>query len=143
MDKQNKIRIPVYVYPDLLRRMDSWVGADDNGSRSEFINDAVRFYLGYLTAEDMTEYLNATLVAVIRGAIEDSLNRLGRMVFKWCVELNMALHMIAAHFGVPRMDRDGLRAFAEDEVRRSNGRISFDHALDVQVLDNDSGDGDD
>lgn len=80
----------------------------------------------------MTGYLNAAIVAAIRGTIKDSLHRLGRMVFKWCVELNMALHTIAAHFGVREADRERLRDFAEDEVRRSNGHTSFDHALDVQ-----------
>ena len=140
MKQENKTRIPVYIHPGLLRRVDGWVEEDNCSSRSEFIEKALRFYLGYLSSEDMTDYLSTALVAVIRGTLEDSLHRLGRMVFKWCVELNMGLHMLAAHFGVEDADRQALRNFAEDEVRRSNGRISFDHALDVQVDDNDSED---
>lgn len=132
MKEENKTRIPVYICPDLLARVDGWVSEEGSKSRSEFIDHALRFYMGYLSSEDVTGYLNAAIVAVIRGTIEDSLHRLGRMVFKWCVELNMALHTIAAHFGVRETDRERLRNFAEDEVRRSNGRISFDHALDVQ-----------
>ena len=132
MKQENKTRIPVYIHPSLLRRVDGWVEEDNCDSRSEFIEKALRFYLGYLSSEDMTDYLSAALVTVIRGTMEDSLHRLGRMVFKWSVELNMGLHMLAAHFGLEDADRQALRDFAEDEVRQSNGRISFDHALDVQ-----------
>ena len=133
MKEENKTKIPVYIYPGLLSRVDGWVSEEGSKSRSEFIDHALRFYMGYLSSEDVTEYLNAATVAVIRGTIEDSLHRLGRMVFKWCVELNMALHTIAAHFGVREVDREQLHDFAEDEVRRSNGQISFGHALDVQL----------
>jgi len=39
---------------------------------------------------------------------------------------------VAAHFGDAIEDQQELRDFAIDEVKRSCGQISFDHALDVQ-----------
>ena len=54
------------------------------------------------------------------------------LLFKWCVELNMSCHTIAAHFGDTEIERDALRAYAVREVKESCGQISFDNALDVQ-----------
>ena len=88
---------------------------DNCANRSEFVEKALRYYMGHLASEDVTDYLSDATVAVIRGSIEDSLHRLGRMVFKWCVELNVALRTVAAHFGVREVDRERLHDFAEDE----------------------------
>ena len=41
-------------------------------------------------------------------------------------------HTIAAHFRADPINRRELRAYAVDEVRRTNGQISFDAALDQQ-----------
>ena len=68
----------------------------------------------------------------MRGILDDSNNRLRSLLFKWCVELNMACHAIAAHFKVDEIDRRELRRYAVDEVKRTYGRISFDNALDMQ-----------
>ena len=46
------------------------------------------------------------------------------------IELNMACHTIAAHFGASEIERRELRAFAACEVKETNGQISFDHALE-------------
>ena len=82
MKEETKIKTAIWIYPSLLQRVDSWLEEDNCNSRSEFVSKALRFYIGHLCAEDVTEYLNTSLVAAIRGTLEDNLNRLGRMVFK-------------------------------------------------------------
>lgn len=101
-------------------------------TRSEFIEKALRFYMGYLGSCDTTEYLSKALVTMIRGTLENHNNRLRSLLFKWCVELNMMCHTIAAHFRADPIDRKELRAYAVDEVKRTNGQISFSNALDTQ-----------
>lgn len=44
----------------------------------------------------------------------------------------MMCHTIAAHFRADPIDRKELRAYAVDEVKRTNGQISFSSALDTQ-----------
>ena len=48
------------------------------------------------------------------------------------VEVNMMSHTVAAHFRADPVNRRELRAYAVDEVLRTNGKISFDDALDLQ-----------
>ena len=139
MAEENKKRTAVWLSPRLIRRMDSWLEEDNCSTRSEFIEKALRFYMGYLATEDTSEYLSQALVDTLQGIVADNSNRLRTMIFKWCVELNMMGHTIAAHFRADPINRRELRAYAVDEVKRTNGQISFDRALDQQrrFLDDD------
>ena len=139
MSEENKKRTAVWLSPGVIRRMDSWLEEDNCSTRSEFIEKALRFYMGYLSTEDTSEYLSQALVDTLQGIVADHSNRLRTMIFKWCVELNMMGHTIAAHFRADPINRRELRAFAVDEVKRTNGQISFDRALDQQrrFLDDD------
>lgn len=139
MSDENKKRTAVWLSPGVIRRMDSWLEEDNCSTRSEFIEKALRFYMGYLSTEDTSEYLSQALVDTLQGIVADNSNRLRTMIFKWCVELNMMGHTIAAHFRADPINRRELRAFAVDEVKRTNGQISFDRALDQQrrFLDDD------
>mgnify|MGYP002543493476 FL=1 len=139
MSEENKKRTAVWLSPGVIRRMDSWLEEDNCSTRSEFIEKALRFYMGYLATEDTSEYLSQALVDTLQGIVADNSNRLRTMIFKWCVELNMMGHTIAAHFRADPINRRELRAYAVDEVKRTNGQISFDRALDQQrrLLDDD------
>ena len=139
MSDENKKRTAVWLSPGVIRRMDSWLEEDNCSTRSEFIEKALRFYMGYLATEDTSEYLSRALVDTLQGIVADNSNRLRTMIFKWCVELNMMGHTIAAHFRADPINRRELRAYAVDEVKRTNGQISFDRALDQQrrLLDDD------
>ena len=131
-DEQNKKKTTLWIHPDLILRMDSWLEHDNCKSRSEFIDKALRFYMGYLSAGDTSDYLCSSLVTTLRGTLENNNNRMRSLLFKWAVELNLAVHTIAAHFDVREGDRDRLRWYAIEEVKRTNGQISFDHAVEMQ-----------
>ena len=132
MEEQNKKKMTIYLPLSVLQRMDAWLAEDNCKSRNEFIEKALRFYMGYLSTEDTSEYLSRALVDTLRGTLADNENRLRTLLFKLCVEVNMMSHTVAAHFRADPVNRRELRAFAVDEVLRTNGKISFDDALDLQ-----------
>ena len=132
MAEENKIKTTIWIYPSLLQRVDSWLAQDNCDSRSEFIDNAVRFYIGYLTSGDVSAYLSQALVATLKGTMDENSNRQRALLFKLCVEVNMLCHTMAAHYRADEIDRRDLRAFAVREVKETNGQVSFDHALDVQ-----------
>jgi hypothetical protein len=132
MEEEKRTKNTVWLKPSIVSRMDGWMKAENCKSRGEFIEKALRFYMGYLASEDTSEYLSRALVDTLRGILADNANRLRSLIFKWCVELNMMGHTIAAHFHTAPINRRELRAYSVDEVRRTNGQISFDDALDQQ-----------
>ena len=88
--------------------------------------------MGYLSAEDTSEFPSRALVNTLCGIVADNANRLRSLIFKWCVELNMMGHTVAVHFHADPINRRELCAYSVDEAKRTNGQISFDDALDQQ-----------
>ena len=132
MDEENRLKITLWLKPGIVRWMDGWLEEDNCKSRGEFAEKALRFYMGYLATEDTSEYLSRAMVDTLRGTLADDENRLRTLLFKLCVEVNMMGHTVAAHFRADPVNRRELRAYAVDEVLRTNGKIRFDDALDLQ-----------
>lgn len=138
--RQTQVRDVVYaiqpktirLYPETRRQMDSWLEESNSKNRNEFVEKALRFYMGYLGTENITEYLSDALVATLRGIIADSTNRTNSILFKCAVEQGIMAHTIAAHFRDTLEDRRALRGYVVDEVKRTNGQIKFEDAQDVQ-----------
>ena len=112
--------------------MDSSLEPANCQSRSEFVEKALHFYMGYLASEDITEYLSKALLTNLRGILDSNNDRMRSLLFKLCVETNMMMHVIAAHFKDDVGDLRALRGYAADEVKHTYGRISFDSAVKVQ-----------
>ena len=98
MEEKVKRKTTFWLPPDIIDRMDGWLKADNCRSRNEFVEKALRFYMGYLGTEDNTAYLSQAILTAIQGTLDDNNNRLCRILFKCAVELNMLCHTIAAHF---------------------------------------------
>lgn len=88
MEHENKTRIPAWLRPSTIRRMGGWLETANCKSRSEFIEKSLHFYMGYLGAEDASEYLPNALTATLRGIVADSTNRTNGILFKCAVEPN-------------------------------------------------------
>ena len=132
MEEKVKKKTTFWLPPGMIDRMDSWLKADNCRSRNEFVEKALRFYMGYLSTEDNTAYLSKAILTAIQGTLDDNNNRLCRIIFKWAVELNMMCHTIAAHFRADPIHTRELRAYAVDEVKRANGQVSFESAVHQQ-----------
>lgn len=131
-EKDNKEAATLWLRPSMMKKIDAALPLAKCSSRSEFADKAFRYYLDHLIANDVNSYIAEELREEFRKAAVENENRLRSLLFKWAVELNMLCHTIAAHYRVDEIDRRALRAFAIDEVKKSCGQVSFDHALDVQ-----------
>ena len=94
----NKKSTTIWLRPSVISRMDGWLEADNCQSRSEFVDKALRFYMGYLGTEDNTTYISQAILTAIQGTMDLNNHRLQTILFKCAVELNMLCHTIAAHF---------------------------------------------
>ena len=128
----NKKSTTIWLRPSVISRMDGWLEADNCQSRSEFVDKALRFYMGYLGTEDNTTYISQAILTAIQGTLELNNLRLQTILFKCAVEQGIMAHTIAAHFRDTMEDRRALRGYVVDEVKRTNGQIRFEDAQDVQ-----------
>ena len=74
----NKKSTTIWLRPSVISRMDGWLEADNCQSRSEFVDKALRFYMGYLGTEDNTTYISRAILTAIQGTLDDNNNRLCR-----------------------------------------------------------------
>ena len=91
----DKTKFSIRVDTALLELADAYIRDSTVQSRTELIEDALRFYLGYLTTKKAEDYLLQSLSSVMTGTVQDSENRLARMDFKLSVELSKLCHLIA------------------------------------------------
>ena len=131
-NKDNKEPTTLWLRPSTMGKVDAALAIAKCKSRSEFVEEAIRYYLDHLISCDVHEYLTKELRDEFHKAAVENENRMRSLIFRWAVELNMMCHTIAAHFRADPINRRELRAFAVKEVMDTNGNVSFDHALDVQ-----------
>ncbi len=133
-EKQTEIkeRIPLWLYPSTLAAIDKSLSTSNCKSRSEFIEQAVLFYIGYLSSNDACDYLPPALVSAIKGTIQATENRLARLLFKQAVELDMMMNILAAGMEVSESTLKGLRERCVQEVRQTGGNITFLDAVRYQ-----------
>lgn len=69
---KDKIKFAAYLHPETLDKIKELYRGDDCSSKSEFIEKAVRFYIGYLTAEDKSNYLPNMFLSNMRAIASES-----------------------------------------------------------------------
>lgn len=96
MEKEKKIRIPLWIYPSVEEKIQKNFEVDNCKSPSEFIEKAILFYCGYLASEEYRQYLPNVLVSTMQGSLDSFEDRMATLLFKIAVELSMMLHVTAA-----------------------------------------------
>ena len=95
-----KVRKAFYMEEELLEQIDALLPQADVRSRNEFVNQALRFYIGYLTSEKIENYMLTTISSVMHATVKDSENRMARAMYKLAVETSKLSHVIAYSHGV-------------------------------------------
>lgn len=130
--KETKRRFQLWIKPSVLAMAAKHMEEDNCASQSEFIEKAVRFYAGYLSAEGNRNYLPGIVTSALKSITAESDNKLGRLLFKLAVEMAVMMNLMAADREVDKIALERLRGECVREVKRLNGSFSFEDALDWQ-----------
>ncbi len=131
MDNDSK-RIGLYINQDLLKTCDNAISRTNATSRSDFISNAIEFYIAWLDSKNTTKILTPTLESVIASKILDTEDRIARVLFKQGVELAMLMHVVAATNDITESQLKDLRKICVEEVRRNSGKYKFEDAFRFQ-----------
>ena len=74
--EENKKNYALWLYPETVRQMDNSMELANCKSRSEFVEKALHFYMGYLTSDDLTIYLSKSLLTAISGMLDADNDRM-------------------------------------------------------------------
>lgn len=128
----DKTKFSIRVDTGLLELADAYIRDSTIQNRTELIEDALRFYLGFLTSQKAEDYLLQSLSSVMTGTVRDSENRIARMNFKLAVELSKLSQVIAYTHDVDEEALHKLHLKCLDEVKRINGAVDFESAYKYQ-----------
>ncbi|MEE1056476.1 MAG: ribbon-helix-helix domain-containing protein [Acutalibacteraceae bacterium] len=131
MDNDSK-RIGLYINQDLLKACDNAIPRTNATSRSDFISNAIEFYIAWLDSKNTTKILTPALESVIGSKILDTEDRIARVLFKQGVELAMLMHVVAATNDITESQLKELRKICVEEVKRNGGKYKFEDAFRFQ-----------
>lgn len=127
-----KKRTAVWLYPETIDKMDSLLESDNCKSRSEFIDKALNFYMGYLVSEDTTGYLSKILISAMQGTLKETENRNSSNLFRLSVEMSMMMNILAAGLEINEEELHSLRGRCVQQVKKTRGKVSMEEAIKFQ-----------
>ena len=129
---KEKKKFAIWLYPETIEKVKSLFRAEGCTSRSEFVEKAIRFYIGFLTAEDPSSFLPNMFLSNMRGIVSESDDKQNRLLFKMAVEIAIMQNIIASMQDIDPASLARVRGECVKEVKRLNGNFSFEDAVDWQ-----------
>lgn len=131
-EEKSKVRKAFYIEEDILEQVDSLLQQADVKSRNEFLNQALKFYIGYLTSAKIENYMLSSISSVMHATVKDSENRMARAMFKLAVETSKLANVIAYSQEIDEESMGKLHVRCMEEVKRINGAVKFEDAYEYQ-----------
>ena len=129
MEKPDKkVRFALYVNQSALDLVDENFEKDNCLSKSEFIENAIRFYVSYLSSNTNIPYLSTVVMSTMESLLKENTNRLSKLLFKLAVELAITMNVVASNQGVDKEVLNTLRGECIKEVKKTNVIFTFDEA---------------
>ena len=128
----DKVRFQMRISPETDQKIAAAMKLANSQSKNEFVENALIFYCGYLSAKNSDDFLPPALVSAMRGTVQDSENRIARLLFKMTVELSMMMNVLAVGLEINADDLDRLRGQCVRDVKKSNGNITFKDTVAFQ-----------
>ena len=95
MEHNNKIKKAFWITEDMDREIDAHLKLDNCSSRSEFVMNALKFYVGYLNTKNASAFLPEALSTMLTGTLDGFAGRISSLLFKQGVDINLMAQIIA------------------------------------------------
>ena len=128
MTISEKVRTGIYISEDLLRECDEYL-SKNGGSRSELIESAMKLYLATRKIKDKSEVLVPELAECISAANDEGITKISKGLFRYAVEVEMLIALLAKTFEVTEKELKVIRREAVNNVRRTRGKIKLDDLI--------------
>jgi len=132
MAEENKKRFPLWIYPETQQKVIELYKKDNCKSQSEFIEKAIIFYSGYVSTKDNTRFLPITITSALAGIVENSENRMARLLFKLAVEMSMMMNVLASTADIDEALLQKLRGKCINDVKKTTGSVTFEETVKYQ-----------
>lgn len=117
----------------IAKMINSHIKTADRRYRSEFIEEAIKYYCAHLDAEVNKSVLTDEMLRMIKACSKDSENRICTYLFKNVVELGVLSKMLgAALFEYTPQELKNVRQSVLDTVRKTHGIIFLEDTIEEE-----------
>ena len=123
-----KIRTGIYVSGNVLAECDDYCTKNEI-SRSELIEQSLKLFLATRDVANKSDVLVPELAECIAKASDDGITKISKGLFRYAVEIEMLIAILADTFDVSKNELKEIRREAVNNVRRTRGKINLDDLI--------------
>ena len=91
----DKKRHTIWIDDDIWQELLCIYKRDNCSTQNEFVENALRFYIGYLNTKNAGAFLPEVLSDMLQGTLDHYAQRIGSVIFKQGVDINVLSQIIA------------------------------------------------
>ena len=129
---EEKARHTVWLTNETWAMVKKTYHSDNCTTQNEYIEKAVRFYTGYLHAQEAGAYLPRILAEVLESKLIVFGERIDKLLFKLLVQDAIMANLIAADTDVDLQTLESLTGTCIKTISRIHGVLGFEDALKFQ-----------
>ena len=121
-----KEKFALYLTPEMKARLERRYTEDGSRSLTGFIENAINFYLDYLSANNAGMFLPSSVQSYLDGRLNQLEDRMSSLLFKQAVELDLGISVLADCVNLDEEYLRRKRAESVSNVKKFNGRLRLE-----------------
>lgn len=125
MDSENKQRISLYLDKDTVKKVDRMMKEHGYKSRNEFYTAVAESFIADELLQENASALSDKLARSVAEMSEDNAKSISKGLFRYAVQLEMVMRMIATLSDISDEEVENMRREAINNVRRTRGKVNL------------------
>ena len=121
-----KEKFALYLTPDMKARLERRYTEDGSRSLTGFIENAINFYLDYLSANNAGMFLPASVQSYLDGRLDQLENRMSSLLYKQAVTLDTGMSVLVDCVHLDETYLRKKRAESAARVKKLNGHLQLE-----------------
>ena len=136
-----KEKFALYLTPDMKARLERRYTEDGSRSLTGFIENAINFYLDYLSANNAGMFLPSSVQSYLDGRLDQMEKRVAALLYKQSVELDMGMSILADCVNLDEAYLRKKSAESAARVKKLSGHLQLEQMAKRAQEQRDSDDG--
>lgn len=136
-----KEKFALYLTPKMKARLERRYTEDGSRSLTGFIENAINFYLNYLSANNAGMFLPSSVQSYLDGRLDQMEKRVAALLYKQSVELDMGMSILADCVNLDEAYLRKKSAESAARVKKLNGHLQLEQMAKRAQEQRDSDDG--
>ncbi len=128
----DNIKTTLYLPPTLSKQIETTCAAYQYKSKNEFMVEALRAHIATVTLQNTDDIFIEKMQNALDKHTKSLSERLSKGLYRYAIEVDMLMHILAAISQITNEEIDALRGRAIRDVKKNRGRLSLEAVADFQ-----------